>query len=97
MGDPEIAADFDAARAAGTLASSPEDAWGNASIPGFGIGEPVRAPHLDPEALPELVVDHETAERFTHRQNRPAEKPPVLTSKPVLVHVSLWFDAFAQD
>ena len=65
MGDPEIAADFDAARAAGTLASSPEDAWGNALIPGFGIGEPVRAPHLDPEALPELVVDHETAERFT--------------------------------
>ena len=65
MGDPEIAADLDAARAAGTLAANLEEAWGNASIPGFGIGEPVRAPHLDPEATPASVADHETAERFT--------------------------------
>lgn len=65
MGDPEIAADLDAARAGGTLAADPEEAWGNASIPGFGIGEPVRAPHLDPQATPESIVDHETAERFT--------------------------------
>lgn len=64
-GDPEIAADLDAARAAGTLAANPEEAWGNASIPGFGIGEPVRAPHLDPDATPASVADHETAERFT--------------------------------
>ncbi|TAL06646.1 MAG: hypothetical protein EPO00_10730 [Chloroflexota bacterium] len=63
--DPEIAADLDAARAAGTLAANPEEAWGNASIPGFGIGEPVQAPHLDPEATPASVADHETAERFT--------------------------------
>ena len=62
MGDPEIAADLDAA---GTLAANPEEAWGNASIPGFGIGEPVRAPHLNPEASPESVADHDTAERFT--------------------------------
>ena len=65
IGDPEIAADLGAARAAGTLASSPDEAWGNAMIPGFGIGEPVRAPDLDPEATPESVADHETAERFT--------------------------------
>ena len=65
LGDPEIAADLDAARAAGTLASSPDEAWGNASIPGFGIGAPVRTPDLDPEATPESVADHETAERFS--------------------------------
>jgi hypothetical protein len=50
--DPEIAADLAAAQASGTLAASPEQAWGNAAIPGFGIGRPVRAPSLDPAARP---------------------------------------------
>jgi hypothetical protein len=48
--DPEIAADLAEARAAGTLAGSAEEAWGNAAIPGFGIGRPVREPELHPEA-----------------------------------------------
>jgi hypothetical protein len=48
--DPEIAADLAAARAAGQLAATPEEAWGNAAIEGFGIGRPVRAPELDPAA-----------------------------------------------
>ncbi len=39
--DPEIAADMAAARAAGSLADDPDAAWGNAAIPGFGIGRPV--------------------------------------------------------
>ena len=30
--------------------TTPEEAWGNAAIPGFGIGKPVRAPELDPDA-----------------------------------------------
>ena len=47
--DPEIAADLAAARAAGTLLS-PEAAWGNAAIPGFGVGRPVREPSIDPAA-----------------------------------------------
>ncbi|MEI7743623.1 MAG: hypothetical protein WCK58_07725 [Chloroflexota bacterium] len=47
--DPAIAADIEAARAAGTL-TTPEEAWGNAAIPGFGIGRPVREPELDPAA-----------------------------------------------
>ena len=53
IGDPEIAADLAAARAAGLL-QTPDDAWGNAAIPGFGIGQPVTAPELDPaaQALP---------------------------------------------
>ena len=50
--DPEIAADLAAAQATGSLAASPEQAWGNAAIPGFGIGRPVRAPTLDPAARP---------------------------------------------
>ncbi|HYH94313.1 MAG TPA: hypothetical protein VD763_14230 [Candidatus Saccharimonadales bacterium] len=50
--DPEVAADLAAARAAGSLADDPEEAWGNAAIPGFGIGRPVRTPELDPEADP---------------------------------------------
>lgn len=49
-GDPEIAADLAEARAAGQLAATPEEAWGNAAIEGFGIGRPVRAPDLDPAA-----------------------------------------------
>lgn len=48
--DPEIAADLAEARAAGILAATPEEAWGNAAIPGFGIGRPVRPPQLDAAA-----------------------------------------------
>lgn len=62
--DPEIAADLDAARAAGTLETDPTEAWGNAAIPGFGIGRPVRPPELDPAATPVAVADAPTAERF---------------------------------
>jgi hypothetical protein len=50
--DPEIAADLAAARAAGTLAADVDDAWGNAAIPGFGIGRPVVAARIDPSANP---------------------------------------------
>ncbi len=52
LGDPEIAADLAEARAAGTLETAPEEAWGNAAIPGFGIGRPTRSPELDPAAAP---------------------------------------------
>jgi hypothetical protein len=48
--DPELEADLEAARAQGHLAATPEEAWGNAAIPGFGIGQPIRAPELDPDA-----------------------------------------------
>lgn len=61
--DPEIAADLAAARATGSLAASPEQAWGNAAIPGFGVGRPVRAPILDPAARPsELAGAAEAAQ-----------------------------------
>jgi hypothetical protein len=48
--DPEVSSDIAEAREAGLLATSPEAAWGNAAIPGFGIGRPARAPALDPAA-----------------------------------------------
>jgi hypothetical protein len=50
LDDPEVAADLAAARAAGTLADDPAHAWGNAAIPGFGIGRPVAEPDIDPAA-----------------------------------------------
>jgi hypothetical protein len=46
LDDPEVAMNIAEAREAGIL-TTPEDAWGNAAIPGFGIGRPVRAPELD--------------------------------------------------
>jgi hypothetical protein len=48
--DPEVALDLAEARAAGLLAATPAEAWGNAAIEGFGIGRPVRPPELDPAA-----------------------------------------------
>ena len=64
LGDPEIAADLAAARAAGTLDTDPEEAWGNAAIQGFGIGQPVRAPELDPAAHPATLAPAAEAERI---------------------------------
>ena len=48
--DPEVVGDIAEAREAGLLEATPEEAWGNAAIPGFGIGQPVRPPELDPAA-----------------------------------------------
>ena len=43
----------------GRLADDPAEAWGNAAIPGFGIGRPVSDPEIDPAAnvLPIAGVD----------------------------------------
>lgn len=62
--DPEVAVDLAEARASGRLADDPDDAWGNAGIPGFGIGRPVRAPELDPAAHPLPLAPAVEAERF---------------------------------
>lgn len=62
-GDPEVAADLAAARSAGTLVVDPEDAWGNAAIPGFGIGRPIRAADIDPAANPLPLAGPEEAAR----------------------------------
>ena len=56
LDDPEVAMNLAEAREAGILAATPEEAWGNAAIPGFGIGRPTRAPELDPEAAVPAVA-----------------------------------------
>jgi hypothetical protein len=61
--DPEIAADLAMARADGTLAADSATAWGNAAIPGFGIGRPVVAPSLDAAAHPLPLADPDAAAR----------------------------------
>jgi len=50
IADAEVAADLAEARESGALETDPAEAWGNAAIPGFGIGRPVRPPELDPAA-----------------------------------------------
>ena len=62
-GDPEVAADLAEARAAGLLESTPEAAWGNAAIEGFGIGRPVRPRELDPAANRPPPADETVATR----------------------------------
>jgi hypothetical protein len=54
--DPEVTASIAEARAAGLL-RTPEAAWGNAAIPGFGIGRPATAPVLDPGAATPTLGD----------------------------------------
>ena len=61
--DPEVAAEVAEARAAGTLLT-PEEAWGNAAIPGFGIGRPVRAPELDEGVTAPVLATPEEAARI---------------------------------
>jgi hypothetical protein len=65
--DPEVAADLAEARAAGLLADDPEAAWGNAAIPGFGIGRPVRPPELDAGADALSLGTAEEAARIERR------------------------------
>ncbi len=70
--DPALLADLAAARAAGTLEANAEDAWGNAAIPGFGIGRPVRPPELDPgvDARPVDPEEQKAREALAARAER---------------------------
>lgn len=70
--DPEVAADLAVAQAGGTLAASPEEAWGNAAIPGFGIGRPTRAPSLDPAATAPALATGDAAARAERTFDIPA-------------------------
>jgi hypothetical protein len=65
--DPEVSGDIAEARAVGLLEDSPEEAWGNAAIPGFGIGRPVRQATLDPAATPLPTAPAEEAMRAERR------------------------------
>ena len=62
LDDPEVAMNLAEAREAGILAATPAAAWGNAAIPGFGIGRPTRPPELHPEAdVPPIAGPGEAA------------------------------------
>ena len=61
--DPEVAEDLAVARATGTLAADAATAWGNAAIPGFGIGRPVSQPRIDPAATQPPLASPEEAAR----------------------------------
>jgi hypothetical protein len=63
--DTEVAMDIAEAREAGILVGDPALAWGNAAIPGFGIGAPVRPPVLDPAAMAPALAPPEEAARVS--------------------------------
>jgi hypothetical protein len=67
LDDPEIAADVAAATATGSLADDPASAWGNAAIPGFGIGHPVSIPVIDPGAQSLPIAPATEAARIERR------------------------------
>jgi hypothetical protein len=66
LDDPLVADEVARARAAGTLLT-PEEAWGNAAIPGFGIGRPIREPELHPEADRPAIAPEAEAREISSR------------------------------
>jgi hypothetical protein len=87
--DPEIAADLAEAREAGHLAATPEEAWGNAAIEGFGIGKPVRTPELDPAANRPPPPDPTLAARAAAAFDIAPESLILATSEEVPMLISL--------
>jgi hypothetical protein len=72
--EADIAADIAAARRMGLLAASPEEAWGNAAIPGFGIGAPTAQPALDPRAHQPVVPGLDAHEAALEKYHIPDEE-----------------------
>ncbi len=79
--DPEVLANIAEAREAGLLVGDAQVAWGNAAIPGFGIGRPVRAPDLD-EAADRLALADAAAAAATSRRFDIDPNELVLASAP---------------
>ncbi len=77
--DPVVAADLAQARARGTLARSAREAWGNAAIPGFGIGRPVEKPVLDPGVRAPEPPDPATVRRAKEAFDVPPETLVITT------------------
>ena len=72
--DPEVAMNIAEAREAGILLTDPALAWGNAAIPGFGIGSPVREPELDPSAQRPPLATPDAASRIARTFDIPPEQ-----------------------
>jgi hypothetical protein len=69
-----IADDIAIARETGQLAATAEEAWGNAAIPGFGIGRPTRPPDIDPAARPADLADPGADAAARQRHQIPAHE-----------------------
>ncbi len=97
--DEAIAADLHEAREAGLLADSAEEAWGNAAIPGFGIGRPVTPPHLDTGANSLPPADPRQAERADRLFDVPPETLVVARgpATPLIVYLGPPTEAVARD
>lgn len=95
--DPEVAASIAAARAAGLLRDNPADAWGNAAIPGFGIGRPVREPDLHSEAIEPAIATAATAREFASRFEIAPDALVIAASDEVPLIVSLGTPAVASS
>ena len=72
--DPEVAMNIAEAREAGILLTDPALAWGNAAIPGFGVGSPIREPELDPLAHRPTLATPDTASRIARTFDIPPEQ-----------------------
>lgn len=97
--DPAIAAEMAEAQAAGTLATTAREAWGNAAIPGFGIGRPVEPPTLEAGATPEVPAEPTQAAR-AKRIFEIAPETLVISSRdgrPLTVYEGLPTEAVAFD
>jgi hypothetical protein len=79
--DAEVARDLADARAAGLLETDPAAAWGNAAIPGFGVGRPVREPELDAGATAPPIATAADAAR-AERTFEIAPTTIILTAAP---------------
>jgi hypothetical protein len=89
LDDPEVAATIAAARAAGLLHDNPADAWGNAAIPGFGIGRPVREPELHEEADEPALATAADATAYAARFDIAPDALVIAASEEVPLVVSL--------
>ncbi len=72
--ETDIAGDIAYARHMGLLAASPEEAWGNAAIPGFGIGAPTAQPELDPRAHQPVVPGGDIHQEALQKYDIPEEE-----------------------
>jgi hypothetical protein len=99
LDDPETAMNLAEARAAGILEATPEEAWGNAAIPGFAIGRPVRAPELDPEADVPALASREEASAAEVRFEIPAGELVVASApeRPLAIIVGTPGEAGARE
>jgi len=89
IADPEIAVDLAEARAAGMLETDPSEAWGNAAIPGFGIGRPTRPAELDRAATPLPLATQAEADQIGRTFDIPAETLIVAAAPDAHLLVSL--------